>query len=458
MTLTAERTLDTALDGAARAFARWRRMPGPARAAILDAVAVALEAAGGDLIPIADRETSLGTPRLRSELVRTVFQLRLLADEVRSGRHLTPVIDHADPEWPMGPRPDLRRTQRPLGPVLVFAASNFPFAFSVAGGDTAAALAAGCPVVLKAHSGHPELSIATAEVVLRALTEAGAPDGVFALIHGIDHGRAAIVDPRIKAAAFTGSTEAGRALWDLAHGRPDPIPFFGELGSVNPVFVTRAAMARRGGEVLSGFVGSFTLGSGQFCTKPGVLIVPAGAADVVADLVPGDPFPLLNDRIRSGFVAAVRDLAAETDALVTGSGSAPTLLRTTAAHVLADPDLIRREMFGPGALVVEYTDEQELLALAAGLEGQLTATVQAEPEDAVAPALLDLLAESSGRVLWNQWPTGVSVTAAQHHGGPWPATTTPATTSVGTAALARFLRPVAYQGVPAHLLPAELEG
>lgn len=460
---THARALAHKLDAASDAFEQWSGLQPAGRAPFLEAIASALEEAAPKLVAIADEETSLGQPRLRNELVRTVFQLRLFAETVTRGAHLGATIDRADPSWPMGPRPDLRRVLEPLGPVVVFAASNFPFAFSVAGGDTASALAAGCPVLVKAHSGHPRLSAATAEVVHQALRSAGAPEGLFDVVFGQEAGRAALLDPRVKAGAFTGSTEAGRALFDLAAGRPEPIPFFGELGSVNPVFVTEAAAGRRGPAIVEEFVASFTLGAGQFCTKPGILLVPAsaGLADRVPGAVPGQPLTLLNDRIRTSYAGAVRDLrdTAGVRVLVEGADAAdptPTVLCTTSTQLLAEPEAFIREVFGPTALVVEYAEESELLEVAKAVEGQLTASLQGEDDDAIAPELIRLLAARAGRVLWNQWPTGVSVTYAQQHGGPYPATTAPATTSVGTEAVFRFLRPVAYQGVPQHLLPPAL--
>lgn len=452
------------LDAAAGAFEQWSRLQPVDRAPFLEAIASALEEAAPKLVAIADEETSLGQTRLRNEMVRTVFQLRLFAEVVTRGEYLGATIDRADPAWPMGPRPDLRRVLEPLGPVVVFAASNFPFAFGVAGGDTASALAAGCPVVVKAHPGHPRLSAATAEVVRHALRSSGAPEGLFDVVFGTEAGRAAIVDPRVKAGAFTGSIEAGRALFDLATGRPEPIPFFGELGSVNPVFVTEAAAERRGPAIVSEFVGSFTLGAGQFCTKPGILLVPASAELVerLPGAVPGNASTLLNDRIRTSYASAVRELrdAAGVRVVVSGDQAAtdpsPTVLCTTSAELLSAPDTLIREVFGPAALVVEYAEESELLDVAKVIDGQLTASIQGEDDDAIAAELIRLLAAKAGRVLWNQWPTGVSVTYAQQHGGPYPATTAPGTTSVGTEAISRFLRPVAYQGVPQHLLPSAL--
>ena len=437
------------------------------RARLLDAVADALDAAADQLIPEAERETHLPAARLRGELKRTTFQLRLFGEELRDGRYLDARIDHADAEWPMGsPRPDLRRLRVPVGPVVVFAASNFPFAFSVAGGDTASALAAGSPVLLKAHSGHPGLSRLTAGVVTSALREAGAPEGTFALIAGTAAGAAALRDPRVKAGAFTGSIPGGRALFDIATSRPEPIPFFGELGSNNPAFVTENAATERGAEIAQGFVASFTLGAGQFCTKPGALFVPAGSRmlEALRDAALPPAAPLLNDRIQSGYTDVLENLQSNPRVTVLAQGAGPladppgpTLLLTTAADMLAEPHALQTECFGPTAVVVTYDDESQLAELAETFEGQLTATVHGTDSCQVAE-LVEVLARKAGRVVWNQWPTGVSVTHAQHHGGPYPATTAAASTSVGTAAIERFLRPVAYQGFPQHLLPEALRG
>ncbi|MEV8147709.1 aldehyde dehydrogenase (NADP(+)) [Arthrobacter sp. NPDC080073] len=435
------------------------------RAGLLDAVADALDAAADQLVPVAQRETRLAEGRLHGELKRTTFQLRLFGELLRDGGYLDARIDHADADWPMGaPRPDIRRVLAPLGPVVVFAASNFPFAFSVAGGDTASALAAGSPVLLKAHSGHPGLSLLTAEVVTSALAAAGAPEGTFALITGTAAGAAALRDPRIKAGAFTGSIPGGRALFDIASSRPEPIPFFGELGSNNPVFVTEAAAAERGPEIAEAFVGSFTLGAGQFCTKPGTLFVPAGSGlvDALRDAVLPPAVPLLNDRIQSGYVEGLQGLQANPRLNVLAQGPdpladppSPTLLLTTATDMLAEPHALQAECFGPTAVVVAYDDESQLPLIAETFEGQLTATIHGTDSCRV-DGLVEILARKAGRVLWNQWSTGVSVTYAQQHGGPYPATTAAGSTSVGTAAIERFLRPVAYQGFPQHLLPEAL--
>ena len=452
------------LTAAVRAVDRLAAAEPAERATWLEAVAEALDADADRLVPLAAQESHLGVARLQGELTRTTFQLRLFASVVRTGEYLEATIDHADADWGMGPRPDLRRMLRPLGPVAVFAASNFPFAFSVAGGDTASALAAGAPVVVKAHPGHPLLSIATAEVVSSALLTAGAPEGTFAVVAGLETGRALVLDPRITAAAFTGSLGAGRALFDLASGRPTPIPFYGELGSVNPAFVTAAAASSRPDEIATGFVASMSLGVGQFCTKPGLLFVPADsviADKVVAAAADIERACLLNAHIAQGYDRALTDLAhlPGVDVLFDGGSggleAAPTIARTTVSVLLADPQRVAEERFGPAAVLVEYRDEAELLAAAASLDGQLTATVHGVETDDIAP-LLGLLAERAGRVLWNGWPTGVSVTYAMQHGGPYPATTSPSTTSVGTSAVGRFLRPVSYQSMPQHLLPPPL--
>ena len=291
--------LEGQLAAAAAASRPWGETIPVARASCLRAVADALDAASDELVPLAVAETHLDAARLVGELGRTTFQLRLFADQAEEGSYLRVSIDRPDPAWTPGPRPDLRRMMTPVGPVVVFAAGNFPFAFSVAGGDTAAALAAGCPVVLKAHPGHPALSRRTAMVVDGALTSSGAPHGTFSVIYGDDAGRSAVVSEHIRAGAFTGSLGVGRALFDLAASRPTPIPFYAEMGSLNPVFVTRAAMANRRAHILSGFAASFTLSAGQFCTKPGLLFVPSGAVsdEVFVDALAAhrSAMPLLND-------------------------------------------------------------------------------------------------------------------------------------------------------------------
>lgn len=463
MTNTTVDELDAILAAAAAAAAPMAAATPKERAAWLVAAADALDAAAGELIPLAAQESHLpATPRLAGELKRTTFQLRLFAGVLDEGAYLHATIDHADPDWGMGPRPDIRRVLTPIGPVLVYGASNFPFAFSVAGGDTASALAAGCPVVHKAHSGHPRLAVRTADILTAALVGAGAPDGVFALITGQDVGVAALKDERITAGAFTGSLAGGRALFDIATSRPTPIPFYGELGSMNPVVVTPEAVARRGKDIASGYVGSFTLGAGQFCTKPGLLFLPAGhglESALVAAVEGVGAQPLLNDRIASGFGSGVEKLREAGDVLYAAADAepgsyGPTLVATDAATFLAAESVLDEECFGPASVIVSYSDSAELLRLLETLEPSLTATVHGETDEAdVVRPVLDVLQGKAGRVLWNGWPTGVTVSWAQQHGGPYPATTAPTTTSVGTAAIERFLRPVSFQDVPAEFLP-----
>ncbi|NAZ16054.1 aldehyde dehydrogenase family protein [Glutamicibacter soli] len=463
---TSAEQLEQILQRAGLASAKWAQIPAAERARIIEQAAAALAEAGDTLVAMAMEETNLPEPRLRGELKRTVFQLGLFAETIRDGACFDARIDHADAQWPMGAaRPDLRRILIPVGPVLVFAASNFPFAFSVAGGDTASALAAGNAVVLKAHSGHPKLSQATASIFAAALEEAGAPKGLFSVIFGTASGSAAIEDPRIKAAGFTGSIPGGRALFDKASARPEPIPFFGELGSNNPVFVTSSAAAANAEEIVDQFIGSFTMGAGQFCTKPGTLVVPEDSnfTQILASKELPAVHKLLNERIEAGYLQTLSQLKAHEGVEVLAQHPEaendhiqPTLLVTTGEQLLTDPQALQEECFGPAALVVTYKDEAQLLEIASSFAGQLTATICGETGDDVAQ-LLVILQNKAGRVLWNQWPTGVSVTYAQQHGGPYPASTVSNSTSVGTAAIARFLRPVAYQGFPQDLLPAALQ-
>lgn len=435
------------------------------RASWLLAIAEALDANVTELVEIADSETRLGTARLTGEVARTTGQLRLFAKVITEGSYLEAIIDHANPNS-TPPSPDLRRILRPVGPVAVFSASNFPFAFSVAGGDTASALAVGCPVIVKAHSGHLALSRRTAEIVAEALVTAGAPAGLFALVEGREAGTALVQDPLIKAVGFTGSIPGGRALFDLAVSRPEPIPFYGELGSLNPVVLTPAALEARSAELAAGLAGSFTLGAGQFCTKPGLVFVPAGSgfgAQVAAATVGKAAAPMLTDRIAAAYPAGLASLAAQPDVMVLAgatdqdaeaNGAAPVLFSTSAASVIAHPGELLEECFGPTTLLIEYGSDAELEQVLALVPGSLTATVHAEVGEDIA-ALVDQLTTLAGRVLFGGWPTGVAVNWAQQHGGPYPATTS-LFTSVGATAVRRFQRPVAYQDAPQALLPIAL--
>ena len=446
-----------------------------ARADLLRRIAERIEALGDTLLERAGAETGLPAGRLQNERGRTCNQLRLFATQVENGSCLDVVDEPADPERQPLPRPGLRRVNRALGPVVVFGASNFPLAFSVAGGDTASALAAGCPVVVKAHPRHP----GTSELVGRAIQEAVTadprlPEGTFSMVHGSDHsvGLALAQHPDTRAVAFTGSLGGGRALLDAAAARSRPIPVFAEMGAVNPVFLLARRLQKDPEGLAKTFAGSVALGVGQFCTCPGLIAVPAGdAADrfvaTLTDALAETPAaPMLHDGIHAGFRHAFGKLAEidGVEALVTpqlpdDTHASPGLATTTGARVSANPE-IAEEVFGPSTLVVRCEGLDGLVALAEALPGQLTATLHADDEDlAAADSLMPLvhaLEQRAGRLVFNSVPTGVEVAAGMVHGGPWPATTDARFTSVGTQATMRFLRPVCYQDWPEALLPADL--
>jgi len=467
--LSTPEQVDTVLADAAVAAPAVASTPLVERARRLRSVARRIDAGAEALIAVADAETQLGPQRLRSELLRTTNQLRFIADLVVEGSYLDAVIDTAREQPPDGPRPDVRRSVVPLGPVLVFAASNFPFAFSVAGGDTAVALAAGCPVIVKVHEGHPRLSACVAALIAEEFAAAGAPRGSFGVVYGREAGRRALLDPRVHAVAFTGSTRAGRALFDLACARPAPIPFYGELGGLNPVFVTRGAVAARGNVIAKEYVGSVTLGAGQFCTKPGLLFLPRGHG--LDDTLIGaaesiQPGPMLNDAIQAAYDSTLADLTRHRSIRILTAGAiehadrvvGAMLLSTSIQHLEQSLEALSVECFGPASLVVEYDDSRQLPDIASSLGGTLTATIHAE-QDEIEPVmpLVNRLQNLAGRVVGNGWPTGVAVTRAMHHGGPYPASTSPLHTSVGGAAIRRFVRPVAYQAFPDHALPVPLQ-
>jgi NADP-dependent aldehyde dehydrogenase len=446
------------------------------RSRLLRAAAGALEASGPEIIAAANAETALGVPRLTGELARTSYQLRAFAEVVDEGGYLDVIIDHADPAAQPIPRPDLRRYKIPLGVVAVYAASNFPLAFSVPGGDTASALAAGCPVVIKAHPDHPATSELCADALRRAAVSVGLPADTVIVLHGFQAGVDLVGHPLVAAAGFTGSVRGGRALFDAAAARPRPIPFYGELGSLNPVVVTEAAAAERAEQIGTGLAGSFTLGAGQFCTKPGLVLAPAGddgdrlltALTAAAGEV--GPGVLLDSRMRDNFLAgaAARSALLAVGAPVpAGDGGEhavrPGFVTLPAADLAGadDYDLLLDECFGPLTVVVRYGSADELSAVLDRLPGNLTATAhlgaaEAAESDGPAARLLARLTALAGRVLVNGWPTGVAVAPAQHHGGPYPATTS-TSTSVGGTAIERWLRPVSYQDTPEALLPPELQ-
>ncbi|MBO0770950.1 MAG: aldehyde dehydrogenase (NADP(+)) [Actinobacteria bacterium] len=454
---------------AAAACEAWEQAGAAGRAAALEAVAAALDEAAAELVAVADTETALGEARLTGEVARTTGQLRLFAAVLADGGYADTVLS------PGGDgAPDLRRISRPIGPVAVFAASNFPFAFSVAGNDTASALAAGCPVVVKAHEGHPRTSVLTARVVAGALARAGAPEGTFAVVYGVDAGVKLLQEPAIAAAGFTGSARGGLALAAICAQRPVPIPFFGELGSVNPVVILPGAAAARPGEIAAGYAASLTLGAGQFCTNPGLLFVPAGdrqLLDDIAGAVGGSTGgPMLSARIHDSYQSAVAELTARPDLAPLADGrpgegpwaATPKAFEVSLGSFANGLPGLAAERFGPAGLVITYESLADLLPVLARLGGNLAGVVHADPDSAADMALArqvaGVFARTVGRVVFNGWPTGVAVTWAQHHGGPWPASTSPAFTSVGAAAIRRWLVPVAYQDFPPDLLPPGLRG
>jgi len=457
------------------AFAVYGRLPGKEKAALLRKIAAHIESLGEDLIERAHQETALPKPRLQGETARTCNQLRLFAQLVEEGSWVGARIDRAEPDRKPAPKPDLRSMLRPLGPVAVFGASNFPIAFSVAGGDTASALAAGNPVIVKAHPAHPGTSDLVGQAIRASVRDCGLPEGVFSLLFdgGTRVGVALVTHPLIKAVGFTGSHAAGRVLMDLAAARPEPIPFFGEMSSTNPVFILPRALRERGESIAAGLHASFTLGAGQFCTKPGLVFVPGGDSastfvSKVKDLVrQSAQFQLLTPGIRSSYHSAIakRKESAAVKPIADASALLPkaeipvgaVLFETDAAAFLSDSALAG-EIFGPTTLLVRHSGREELLEVARGLEGHLTATLHGTEDDLRDFAdLIAILETKVGRLVFNGFPTGVEVSHAMVHGGPYPATSDGRFTSVGSQAIFRFARPVCYQGFPDHAVPEELQ-
>lgn len=455
---------------AAEATTTYAQRPLAWRADLLDAIAASLEADAATIIALADAETGLGEGRLTGELKRTCFQFRFFADVVRDGGFLEASIDHAY-DSPMGPLPDLRRQLEPLGAVGVFGASNFPLAFSVPGGDTASALAAGCAVVIKAHPAHPRTSRATFEAIERAVRQQGAPDGLVHLIFGLAAGEALVTDPALSAVGFTGSYRVGRILFDLANRRPVPIPFYGELGSVNPLLVTPSAAAERGPAIGEGFAGSMTLGSGQFCTKPGLAFVPTGVdgdalvAATIAAIEKGSGATMLTTTIRDHFESGLAtvnqldgvSLVASSAKASTAAGSFAALYQTDVATLRREHQHLTTEYFGAVAFIVRYSSIAEVLDAIGALEPALTFSLHVTEADPDGPVVLAAGTAKAGRVVVNGFPTGVGVSWSMHHGGPHPAATSSLHSSVGATAIRRWLRPVSYQGVPQAWLPDSLK-
>jgi alpha-ketoglutaric semialdehyde dehydrogenase len=471
----AEKDLDAAVSLAEEAFRSYGSLSGAARAAFLRAIASEMEASGDELIARAHLESGLPLARLQGELARTCGQLRMFASVAEEGSWASARIDRADPSRKPLPKPNVRSVLRPLGPVAIFGASNFPLAFSVAGGDTASALAAGTPVIVKAHSAHPGTSELTANAIQRALRTCRLPEGTFSMLFdgGFSIGSALVRHPGICGVAFTGSLKGGRALYDLACNRPHPIPFYGELGSCNPLFILPGAMRARGSQIASQLFQSITVGGGQFCTKPGIVFVPPQnatkefLATLNAAVVQSSPFTMLTPGIGSAFSNAIANreqegtvaVAARSESQTSAQSVAaqPILFDTSVATYLSHPEL-EKEIFGPTSLLVHYGAMKELLDAARALDGHLTVTVHAEEEDVKEfSELLSILEKKAGRLIYNGFPTGLEVCHAMVHGGPYPATTDSRSTSVGSMAIFRFARPVAYQDFPDGGLPQELQ-
>lgn len=464
--------VDCALTAAAGALDALGRVGPEARASFLDAIADRIMALGDALIDRAGRETGLPAARLTAERGRTAGQLKLFANVVREGSWVAARIDTALLDRQPQPKPDLRRMLVPIGPVVVFAASNFPLAFSVAGGDTASALAAGNPVVVKAHPAHPGVCDLVGGAIRAAAEATGMPAGVFALVHGAGHavGRALVSHALTEAVGFTGSLRGGRALLDLAAARPRPIPVYAEMGSVNPVFVLPGALAERGAALAEALLQSVTLGVGQFCTKPGLIFATEGAplaafASALSERVAAcPPGTMLYGALRENFVSGIErllaipgvSLAARCDVDASATQVAPVVLRTDASTFLGDPRLAE-EVFGPGVVLVSCHSADDFVAIARRMDGHLTATVQGSADDLAAHGdLIAALRRKVGRLIFNGVPTGVEVCPSMHHGGPYPATSDGRTTSVGTAAIERFARPVCFQDFPDVALPDPL--
>jgi NADP-dependent aldehyde dehydrogenase len=465
--------LELAAHLAAKAFESYGRTSGEGRGTFLRKIAEKMEAISAEIVERANLETALPPARLQSEMGRTCGQLRLFAQVAEEGSWVQARIDRADAERKPLPKPDLRSMLRPLGPIVVFGASNFPLAFSVAGGDTASALAAGNPVIVKAHPAHPGTSELVGRAIRESVRECGLHEGVFSLLFdaGTKIGTELVKHPLVKAGGFTGSRVAGRALMDLAAARAEPIPFFAEMSSANPVFILPGALRERGEAIATGLHSSFTLGSGQFCTKPGIVFVPestdsaefAQKLQSLAEIT--KPHPLLTKGIFSAFRSAIADrkknpavqLAAES-VEAGGAGFVPSaeLFKTDAASFLASE--LEDEIFGPTTLLVQHSNREQAIEIARSLEGHLTATIHGIEEDVRDFAdLIAILETKVGRLVFNGFPTGVEVSHAMVHGGPYPSTSDGRSTSVGTAAIFRFARSVCYQGFPDSALPDELK-
>jgi NADP-dependent aldehyde dehydrogenase len=466
--------IDAALQAAAAAFRPFRKTPPETRAAFLDRIAALTEAAAEELIEIADQETALGRPRLPGELARACNGARMFANMLREGSWVDARIDTALPDRKPAPKPDIRLMHRPVGPVVVFGASNFPFAISVMGSDTVAALAVGCPVVAKAHPAHPHTCNRLSAIIQAAARETGLPEGVFRMVQGRSNecGAALVTHPLTEAVAFTGSLRGGRALFDLAAKRDRPIPVYAEMGSLNPVFLLPRALAAHGEKIAEGFVASLTLGTGQFCTNPAMVLAPSGAEldlflnEAGRRVAAVAPASMLHQGIHQAYESGVSKIAALQEVTVTAKASGADLSRGQAAAVLFEtaaetyfrhPEVLREEVFGPSSVVLRCPEPAEMVRFAQQMDGSLSATIHGTAEDLEEfRELIDVLETKVGRLVVNGYPTGLEVCPSLHHGGPYPATTHSYFTSIGLGAYLRFVRPFCYQDVPETLLPEEL--
>jgi len=458
--------IDRAMKSSETAFVEYRRCSSGQRAEFLRAIASEIERLGDELVERAVTETALPAARITGERGRTTGQLRLFADLVEEGSWVDARIDHADANRKPAPKPDVRRALVAIGPVVVFGASNFPLAFSVAGGDTASALAAGCSVVIKGHPSHPGTSELVMGAMLRAAKAIAIPDGVASLLHGVDPevSLALVRHPLAKAVGFTGSHRAGRALFDAATARAEPIPVYAEMGSINPVFLLPQAVKENGTQIAEGLKNSVTLGVGQFCTKPGVVVsldddATRGFVEELSRRMAAVAVgTMLNPRIAKAYADGRRQFGGAQAALPDlPTQAAPAVFTTTGEQFVSNRHW-REELFGPATVVVIANSPKQFEEIASCLDGQLTATIHAvEGELTNYRFLVEILERKAGRLIFNGYPTGVEVCSAMHHGGPYPATTDSRSTSVGTAAIERFARPVSYQDCPPKMLPAELQ-
>lgn len=464
-----QQDVDKAVTAANEIAKAYRQTEPSIRAQLLQAIADCLEESRDAIVERANLESALPLARLNGELSRTTAQLRLFSDVVEAGRWQEAILDRANPQREPIPKPDIRRQNIALGPVAIFGASNFPLAFSTAGGDTASALAAGCPVIVKGHPAHPGTSDIVAKCIAKALDSMNLPQAIFTLLQGTSHelGQAVVTHPAIKAVGFTGSIHGGRALFDLAQRRPEPIPFYGELGASNPVFILSNRLNSNAHSLAEEYLLSMNMGCGQFCTKPAVVFVSESEAShqfldaVRQGIKEQQGQTMLTAGIKQNYLAQSQQRAQQKGITYTAStpeeGVPAMLFETTSAEWRNNPHW-QEEIFGPQSIVVVCEDDNEMISLSQNLAGSLTATIHADDSDySLASALLAELEEVAGRIVFNGWPTGVEVSYAMVHGGPYPASTMPASTSVGAEAIKRWLRPVAYQSIPEELLPNALK-